>query len=216
MSFHDSSIFPSVIANTQYEFAKRLMTISFSHAVHIDVMDGYFVPSISFPHETFFSFSHLKHFKRVEVHLMVQKPRHWIDYLADVTHLFIIHAEIENLDEQIAYIKSRGIKVGLAFSPQTDVSLFHESIQKVDQVTIMTVTPGQYGAAFQQELLQKVTKLRHSFPEIDIECDGSMNEDTIQQAKSAGANLFVVGSCIQNAAVPQTKFQLLNELVKKE
>lgn len=216
MSYHDSPIVPSIIANDQQEFAERLMRTSFAHSVHIDVMDGLFVPNTSFDRHGDFTFKHLAHFHTVEVHLMAVDPTHWIDYLVDVADLFIIPVEIPRAQEMISYIKSLNKRAGLAINPQTQIGNFIPLLEQVNHITVMTVEPGDYGAPFIESALEKVSFLRGVYPTYDIECDGAMNENTIARAKMAGANRFVAGSILQKAAQPQRKYQLLNELIKDE
>ena len=163
--------------------------------LHLDVMDGNFVPNISFGAPVISSIR--KHSNLVfDVHLMVENPDRFIKDMVDAgADVITIHAEAtKHLNRTIQLIKSYGKKVGVALNPSTPLDVIKYDLKDIDMVLIMTVNPGFGGQAFIEEMLQKIRDLRSIDPNIDIQVDGGINNKTSKLVKEAGANILVAGS----------------------
>ena len=163
--------------------------------LHLDVMDGNFVPNISFGAPVISSIR--KHSNLVfDVHLMVENPDRFIKDMVDAgADVITIHAEAtKHLNRTIQLIKSYGKKVGVALNPSTPFDVIKYDLKDIDMVLIMTVNPGFGGQAFIEGMLQKIRDLRSIDPNIDIQVDGGINDKTSKLVKEAGANILVAGS----------------------
>lgn len=169
--------------------------------LHIDVMDGLFVPSISYgmpvlecirPHTKLF----------LDVHLMIQEPERYVEeFAACGADLINFHLEAaKDVEKTIALIRSTGKKVGLTIKPGTPVKELLPYLEWVDMVLVMTVEPGFGGQKLISECLDKVKELRRIAEEkgliLDIEVDGGITADNVGQALAAGANVIVAGSAV--------------------
>lgn len=164
--------------------------------LHLDVMDGNFVPNISFGAPVISSLR--KHSNLVfDVHLMVNEPDYLIEDFAQFSDIITVHAEAsKHLNRTIQLIKSFGKKVGVALNPSTPLDVIKYDLDKIDMVLIMTVNPGFGGQKFIPEMIQKIKDLRKISKNIDIEVDGGINDKTAKLVKEAGANVLVAGSYI--------------------
>ena len=163
--------------------------------LHLDVMDGNFVPNISFGAPVISSIR--KHSNLVfDVHLMVENPDRFIKDIADAgADVITVHTEAtKHLNRTIQLIKSYGKKVGVALNPSTPLDVIKYDLKDIDMVLIMTVNPGFGGQAFIEGMLQKIKDLRSIDPNIDIQVDGGINDKTSKLVKEAGANILVAGS----------------------
>lgn len=163
--------------------------------LHLDVMDGNFVPNISFGAPVISSIR--KHSNLVfDVHLMVENPDRFIKDMVDAgADVITVHAEAtKHLNRTIQLIKSYGKKVGVALNPSTPLDVIKYNLKDIDMVLIMTVNPGFGGQAFIERMLQKIRDLRSIDPNIDIQVDGGINDKTSKLVKEAGANILVAGS----------------------
>ena len=163
--------------------------------LHLDVMDGNFVPNISFGAPVISSIR--KHSNLVfDVHLMVENPDRFIKDMVDAgADVITIHAEAtKHLNRTIQLIKSYGKKVGVALNPSTPFDVIKYDLKDIDMVLIMTVNPGFGGQAFIEGMLQKIRDLRSIDPNIDIQVDGGIHNKTSKLVKEAGANILVAGS----------------------
>lgn len=163
--------------------------------LHLDVMDGNFVPNISFGAPVISSIR--KHSNLVfDVHLMVENPDRFIKDIADAgADVITVHAEAtKHLNRTIQLIKSYGKKVGVALNPSTPLDFIKYDLKDINMVLIMTVNPGFGGQAFIEGMLQKIKDLRSIDPNIDIQVDGGINDKTSKLVKEAGANILVAGS----------------------
>ncbi len=169
--------------------------------VHFDVMDGLFVPSISFGLPVLKSIR--KYTDRLfDVHLMIMDPERYVREFAEAgADIITVHAEAcKHLDACIDLIKESGAMAGVALNPATPLTEIEHVLEKVDMVLIMTVNPGFGGQKLIPYTLDKVRELsvlvRQKGIKIDIEVDGGINADTIDDALEAGANIIVAGSAV--------------------
>ena len=203
----NNKIAPSILAADYANFASELKRIEETSAeyVHIDIMDGQFVPNISFGADVVASMR--KHSKLVfDCHLMVVNPERYVDAFAQAgADIMTIHAESTlHIHGALQKIKAAGMKAGVVINPGTPVSAIESVLSLVDQVLIMTVNPGFGGQAFIPEMLEKVQKVAKIRDEkgydFDIEVDGGVDNKTIKACYQAGANVFVAGSYLFKAS----------------
>jgi ribulose-phosphate 3-epimerase len=203
----NNKIAPSILAADYANFASELKRIEETSAeyVHIDIMDGQFVPNITFGADVVASMR--KHSKLVfDCHLMVVNPERFVDAFAQAgADIMTIHAESTlHIHGALQKIKKAGMKAGVVINPGTPVSAIEPVLGLVDQVLIMTVNPGFGGQAFIPEMLEKVQKVAKIRDEkgydFDIEVDGGVDNKTIKACYQAGANVFVAGSYLFKAS----------------
>jgi ribulose-phosphate 3-epimerase len=171
--------------------------------VHLDVMDGHFVPNITFGPELVKSIRN-KTKILFETHLMIEHPEKYIKRFRDAgSDIIIIHYETtkgRKLKECIKIIKECGAKAGLSINPETPWEKIKNFLNEIDLVLIMTVSPGFGGQAFKNEVLPKLKSLKEFVVKnkinLDIEVDGGINPDTAKLAVIAGANILVAGASI--------------------
>ena len=168
---------------------------------HIDVMDGIFVPNMSF------AFPIIDALKKttdifLDVHLMIVNPERYIERFIDSgADLITFHLEAtEDVDACIDMIKKRGKKVSVSVKPNTPIEAVYPYLEKCDMILVMTVEPGYGGQALIPFCLDKVKTLREEITKrglnVDIQVDGGINEKTAQAAREAGANILVAGSAV--------------------
>ncbi len=165
--------------------------------IHVDVMDGHFVPNITIgpdvvkalrPHSP----------KPFDVHLMIAPCDPYIEAFANAgSDIITVHAESSpHLDRSLQYIKGFGKKAGVTLTPSTHESALEYVLDKVDLILVMTVNPGFGGQAFLSSQLQKIRNIRQMIGDrpIDLEVDGGVNQETVAEVVKAGANALVAGS----------------------
>ena len=183
--------------------------------VHIDVMDGMFVPSISFGMPVIRSIRGCTD-RIFDVHLMIEEPGRYIDEFAEAgADLITVHAEsCRHLDRTIEKIKEKGLLAGVALNPATPVSAISCVLEKVDMVLIMTVNPGFGGQKLIPYTVEKVRELRKIVDEqglkTDIEVDGGVNLSNGGELMDAGANIIVAGSAVFSGDVTENTIRFLN------
>ena len=169
--------------------------------IHIDVMDGMFVPSISFGMPVISSIRGVTD-RVFDVHLMVEDPDRYLDdFVKCGADILTVHAEAcRHLDRTLEAIRSKGIKAGVALCPATPLNVLDYDWNKIDMVLLMTVNPGFGGQKYIPEMTEKIAKLRAEIGkrglDIDIEVDGGINDRTIRTVLDAGANVCVAGSAV--------------------
>ena len=169
--------------------------------IHIDIMDGMFVPSISLGFPVMKSIRAYTD-KMFDVHLMVEEPSRYIKDVVDAgADIITVHAEAcRHLDRTIDAIKEQGVLAGVALNPATPLSAIENILPKVDMVLIMTVNPGFGGQKFIPYTLDKIRDLRKMLHErgskADIEVDGGINFENVEAVMDAGANIIVAGSAV--------------------
>ena len=171
----------------------------YSDLIHCDVMDGSFVPNITFGNAVL---KKIKSRKPLDVHLMIVKPEKHVKAFARAgARIISFHVEAtKNPRKTIKLIKESGARPALALKPRTPLKKILPYLKLVDFVLIMTVEPGFGGQKFMKEMLPKIRKLRAIKPGIDIEVDGGINARTARLAVEAGANVLVAGSYIFKAS----------------
>ncbi len=175
-----------------------------SEYIHLDVMDGHFVPNISFGAPVIKSLRRYSS-QVFDVHLMISHPLRYIDDFADAgADLITFHIESDSpVEETIEKIRSKGIKVCLSLKPATPAEAVFPYLDKLDMVLVMTVEPGFGGQKFMSEMTDKIKLIKEEIDkrslDTDIQVDGGINEETIKLAAGAGANVFVAGSAVFKA-----------------
>jgi ribulose-phosphate 3-epimerase len=169
--------------------------------IHVDVMDGHFVPNLTIGPPVIKALRKQCSIK-FDVHLMISPVHKYIEAYADAgADIITIHPEAtENLEESISKIKSLNKKVGVSLNPESKIELITNYLEKIDLILIMSVNPGFGGQKFMPEVLDKVKKLKdiksRNNMNFDIEIDGGINFDNCQLAIEAGANILVSGTTI--------------------
>lgn len=174
--------------------------------VHIDVMDGIFVPSISFGMPLISSIRKVTD-KTFDVHLMIEDPIRYVDEFKKCgADIITVHLEAcKDVNETITAIKKAGCRVGLSIKPGTETEELFPYLDKVDMVLIMTVEPGFGGQKYMDSTTEKITKVRNEINRrglsVDVEIDGGVTRENIDMILDAGANVIVAGSSIFKGSI---------------
>ncbi len=199
-------IAPSILSADFGKINEEIATIDMdSDLIHVDVMDGHFVPNITFgPGQV----GKMRARKPFDVHLMIENPDRYLKDFADGVmkavgselykeSYLVVHQETtKHLHRTIQLIKSLGMKAGVALNPATPWDTVEAVLGDVDMVLCMTVNPGFGGQKFIESVMPKVAKLRELRPDLNIEVDGGINDQTVKIALEAGANIFVAGNYV--------------------
>ena len=196
-------ISPSILSADFSKLGEEIIALEKAGAdyIHIDVMDGHFVPNITIGPEV------IKRLRPVtkltfDVHLMISPVNNFIKDFADAgADIITFHPEAtENVSETINLIKKLGKKVGISLKPKSQINLIEDHLDEIDLILIMSVEPGFGGQKFMPEVLDKMKKLRDLITRkklnIDIEIDGGINFNNSKKAKDFGANILVSGSTV--------------------
>lgn len=185
---------------------------------HLDIMDGRFVPNISFGFPIIEAVSR-KAQKPLDVHLMIVEPDKWIDRLAKIPGVEYMNVHIEactHLHRTVQAIKAAGMKAAVTLNPATPVCLLEDIITDLDMVLLMSVNPGFGGQKFISRILDKTVQLRELIARTGskalIEIDGGVNLETGRLLADAGADILVAGSFVFNAENPTETIQKLSQL----
>ena len=199
----ENKIAPSILSADWLNLGQDVLKLNEADCeyIHYDVMDGKFVPEMSF------GVTILRQVKKIakkplDVHLMIEDPiRNVKSFALSGADIITVHVEAcADIEETIDYIRSFGIPAALSVKPKTPVETVFPYLEKCAMILIMSVEPGFGGQAFMPEALDKISALRKEIDRrglsIDIEVDGGINMDTVVQCKNAGANVFVSGSAL--------------------
>lgn len=192
-------IAPSILSADFSRLGEEIIALEKAGAdwIHIDIMDGAFVPNISFGVPVIKCIRGKTNLI-FDVHLMIANPEKYIeDFVKAGADIIVVHVETTNhLHRLIQLIKSYGVKVGVSLNPGTSPELIKYIINDLDLVLVMSVNPGFGGQKFIENSVEKIKELRKMNDKIEIEVDGGITEETIVKCKEAGANVFVAGSYI--------------------
>ena len=199
-------IAPSLLSCDFSQMGQEIKRMELAKAdfMHLDVMDGHFVPNITFGApviKTVRSYTDVP----FDVHLMISEPLKYIDDFADAgADIITFHVESDSdIKETIEKIKSRGVKPGLVIKPNTPASAVFPYLSDLYMVLIMTVEPGFGGQSFMEDMLPKVSEIRNEAdkvnPQLLIEVDGGIAENTIAKASKAGVDICVAGTAVFKA-----------------
>ncbi|MFW9992608.1 MAG: ribulose-phosphate 3-epimerase [Candidatus Odinarchaeota archaeon] len=208
-------IVPSILAANFSQLAQEIMKVE-KHVkcLHIDVMDGHFVPNITVGPAVITSLRPITTLE-FDVHLMITKPQRYIDAFidagADSITFHVETGDVKAINRTIDMIRARGKKVGLSLNPGTPVTKLNDFLEKVDLILCMTVEAGFGGQKFMLETLQKIREIAKRIEQsglpIILQVDGGINEETARLAVKAGANVLVAGSAVFKQPDPARAIQ---------
>ena len=196
-------IAPSILSADFSRLCEEVKAVELAGAdmIHVDVMDGHFVPNITIGPLVVSALSKITKLP-LDVHLMIENPEKYIEPFAKAgANIISIHAEAaKQLEADLDLIKSCGVKPAVVINPKTPVSRIEKVLHLVSMVLLMTVNPGFESQKFMPDVLPKITELRKIIESkrlnVDIEVDGGINLETAPQTVKAGANVLVAGSAI--------------------
>lgn len=206
---------PSILSADFLRLGEAIHMVEESEAewVHCDIMDGHFVPNISYGIPVVKAVRPATK-KVVDCHLMIEHPELYVGAFAEAgADMITVHQEAcTHLDRQVAQIHDLGCRAGVALNPATPVETLVDILHAVDMVLIMSVNPGFGGQKFIPRALDKVRRLRALAPDLLIQVDGGVNAETGAQLVAAGADVLVAGSYVFGAAEPKEAIHSLYTL----
>lgn len=193
-------IAPSVLAADFTRLGEEINRVSKADYIHLDIMDGHFVPNISFGHELVAALRPLSSVP-FDVHLMMDHPLFYIPSVVRAgADLITFHVECsDSISETIDAIHQGGAKAGLVLKPGTPVETLWPWLDRIDMVLVMTVEPGFGGQKFMPAMMDKVRAIKERAPQMLIEVDGGVNDTTIPQCVEAGVDICVAGTGVFRA-----------------
>ena len=209
---------PSILAADFGELAKQIRITEENGAkyLHLDVMDGAFVPSISFGMPVIKSLRKISG-QIFDVHLMIENPDRYLeDFKSAGADIITVHAEAsKHLHRTVTKIKELGLRAGVSINPATPLSAIELVLSEVDMVLIMSVNPGFGGQKFIPFTLDKVRKLREMAPDMNIEVDGGVNEDNAAELVRAGANILVAGTAVFSGNIAENTRVMIERMYEE-
>ncbi len=214
-------IAPSILSADFSKLGEEIKKIEVSNSdmVHIDVMDGHFVPNITIGPLVVSAIRPITKLP-LDVHLMIENPEKYITAFREAgADIITVHAEaVTHLDRVISQIHESGAKAGVALNPATHESALEYVLDKIDMVLVMTVNPGFGGQKFIEGMTKKISNIRRAIQErnlnVDIQVDGGINEKTVSKVYNAGANIMVTGSAFFHNPDPVGFVRTLKNEVK--
>ncbi len=213
-------IAPSILSADFSNMERDVGKVREAEWIHVDVMDGHFVPNITIGPLIVKSLRKItKQF--LDVHLMIENPEKYVESFAKAgADLITVHAEAcENLEELIELIRKNNCKAGVSIKPKTGVREIGDVLDKVDLVLVMTVEPGFGGQKFMPEVVPKISELKALKEEkgfgFEIEVDGGVNRDNCSEVAEAGAEILVAGSAIFGSENPEEELRVIRERADK-
>lgn len=214
-------ISPSILSANILNLKSDLDNLSNADYLHVDVMDGCFVPNLSFGLDTVRSISKYSSLK-LDVHLMINNPERYVnEFIDNGADIVGIHIESTNhIMRVLQIIKERGIKSEVVINPGTPLTVLEEILPEVDQILIMSVNPGFGGQKFIKNSVDKIRRLSMLREvrglEFDIEVDGGINDGNIKEVYESGVDIAVSGSYIFKDGKPDKNIDNLKKLVRYE
>ncbi len=209
---------PSILSADFSVLGEEIRKIEKSGAdmVHIDIMDGHFVPNITIGPLVVSAIRPLTKLP-LDVHLMISDPDSYVEAFKEAgADIITVHAEAtHHLDRTVSRIRQMGIKAGVSLNPSTPETVLEYVLDKIDMVLVMTVNPGFGGQSFIEGMVDKISRLRKMIIDrnlsVEIEVDGGINEKTISKVSEAGAGIAVTGSAFFSSNNPEAFVSLLRE-----
>ena len=210
---------PSLLSADFLHLSKDIEMVNRSQAdwFHLDIMDGVFVPNISYGLPVVSQIKKMAT-KPLDVHLMIVQPERYVEafHKAGADILTVHYEACTHLHRTIQQIKAQGMKAGVSLNPHTPVSLLEDVIEDIDVVLLMSLNPGFGGQSFIEQTINKVDKLKKLIMESNshtlIEIDGGVNFETGKRLVNAGADALVAGSFVFNSPDPEANIKGLKEL----
>jgi len=212
-------IAPSILSTDFMELKETVNIVNDSKAdwIHMDIMDGVFVPNISFGFPIMEAVSKISK-KPLDVHLMIVEPEKYIDKFASTgaSGITVHYEACIHLHSTIQHIKAKKCRAGVALNPHTDVSLLKPILGDIDLALIMTVNPGFGGQKFIENSYRKIEELRELSskynPDLIIEVDGGINDDNVEKLLRTGADCIVAGTHVFSSKDPVATINRMKEI----
>ena len=204
---------PSVLASDFTDLTNEMEKVKTADYIHLDIMDGHFVPNISFGPDVV---KQLRSKTEVpfDVHLMISHPLKYLDRFAEAgADIVSFHVECDDdTQEVIDRITELGIKPALTLKPGTPVEELYPYLDKLFMVLVMTVEPGFGGQKFMADQMDKIRKIKERCPDLLVEVDGGVNRETARVCKEAGADICVAGTAVFKAEDPAAEIAYLQNI----
>ena len=200
-------IAPSILNSDFSRLGEEIGRIKTADWVHVDIMDGHFVPNLSFGPDITATVDKLTD-QPLDVHLMIEEPETWVDRYIDAgADTVIFHVEATEDPVALArHLREKGVRAAFSLRPGTPLEDYLDVLDEFDQVLVMSVEPGFGGQSFMPDQLEKVRTLRREIAErglkLTVEIDGGINAETIREAAAAGVDAFVAGSAVYKSDDP--------------